>query len=146
MNFNRQFRDTSFRSRMVVKVPVLFALLPLIAAAFAACFDTPEAMRAPAFFLGAAQQQAEEHVQTKSEPDLFFSGNVLEMSPEHVVVSRTILGKPPEKRRFIVNASTKVEGRMKPKSRVTVRFAPSDDGDVALSVLVREEKAEKKKL
>lgn len=79
-----------------------------------------------------------EKVQANSVSDSFFSGSVVEFAADHVLVSRTILGKPAETRTFKINADTKTEGKLKQKSRVTVRYAPSEEGDVALSILVRD--------
>lgn len=73
----------------------------------------------------------------------FFSGNVVEMAPDHVVISRTTLGKPAVKRTFAINGDTKVEGHLKNKSRVTVRYQTGENGDVALAILVREGKNNK---
>lgn len=88
-----------------------------------------------------------QEIQAKADVDAFFSGVVVEIANDRVTVSRTILGKPPERRAFAVTGSTKVEGKMKQKSRVTVRYTASDEGDVALSILVRDgpERPEKKK-
>jgi hypothetical protein len=69
---------------------------------------------------------------------------VAEIAQDKVVVSRAILGTPPEKRTFLINSDTKVDGKLRPKIRVTVRYLPSDDGNVALTILVRD-KPEKKK-
>jgi hypothetical protein len=68
----------------------------------------------------------------------FFSGTVTALGEGKVSVSRTILGKSPETRTFILNEKTKIEGQLKMKSRVTVRFAPSDEGDMAVSIVVRD--------
>ncbi len=76
--------------------------------------------------------------------DGFYSGNIVELTDERMVVLRQILGKP-EKHSFMLNGETKVEGKMKVKSRVTVRYVPSDSGDLAVSVLVRDNGAGKKK-
>jgi hypothetical protein len=83
--------------------------------------------------------------QGKAQTDGFFSGNVLEITAEQVIVSRTILGKPAEQRTFKILATTKIEGKMKQKSRVTVRYAPGDEGNVALSIIVRAEKPDNTK-
>ena len=74
----------------------------------------------------------------------FFSGVVTDLTAEKVTVSRTILGKEPEKRTFAIHPDTKIEGKLKNKSRVTVRFAPAEDGEIAVSIVVRD-KADKKK-
>jgi hypothetical protein len=81
-------------------------------------------------------------VQTQEDADQasFFSGVVAEITAEKVTVSRVILGKDPEKRTFTINTDTKIEGKLKNKSRVTVRFA----GEAAVSIVVRD-KADKKK-
>jgi hypothetical protein len=76
--------------------------------------------------------------QASNEADAFFSGTVVDNSPERVTVSRSIQGKSPERRSFIINSDTTIEGKLKNNSRVTVRFAPSESGDVALSIIVRE--------
>ncbi len=74
----------------------------------------------------------------KTDAESFFSGNVVEVAPDYVVVSRTILGKASEQRTFKITEATKVEGKIKQKSRVTVRYEPADEGAVAVSILVRE--------
>ena len=76
--------------------------------------------------------------QTHNDADAFFSGTVVSNSPDSVTVTRTIQGKNPERRTFIINAGTTIEGHLKQNSRVTVRFAASEEGDVALSIIVRE--------
>ena len=80
------------------------------------------------------------HTQEDADQAAFFSGVVAEMTAEKVTVSRVILGKDPEKRTFVINGETKIEGKLKNKSRVTVRFA----GETAVSIVVRD-KADKKK-
>jgi hypothetical protein len=77
-------------------------------------------------------------VQAAEEKEEFFSGTAVEVTQERLTVSRTILGKPPESRTFIITPSTKIEGKLKENTRVTVRFAAGEGGDVALSILVRE--------
>jgi len=75
----------------------------------------------------------------KSEPkyDDTFSGPIIELSAEKITVSRSILGKPAEKRTFWVKPDTRIEGKLKVKVRVTVGFVTSDDGDVARLIVVR---------
>lgn len=76
--------------------------------------------------------------QSRAEADFFFSGVVVDNSSDRVTVSRTIQGKNPELRTFIINSGTTIEGHLKHNSRVTVRFAAADGGDVALSIIVRD--------
>ncbi|MBS1876319.1 MAG: hypothetical protein JSU00_24100 [Acidobacteria bacterium] len=104
-------------------------LLALLTAPVAVCVQDP------------AAPPSADSPQTAPENDGFFSGNVVELTSDRVSVTRTILNKRPEKRSFRINAGTKVEGKLKVKSRVTVRYAPEDDGDVALSILVRPDRS-----
>jgi len=70
------------------------------------------------------------------QTDTFFAGTVLETTTAKVVVSRVVLGKT-EKREFRVTSGTKVEGRLRAKVRVTVRYITDDDGDTATLIIVR---------
>jgi len=74
----------------------------------------------------------------------FVSGIITELPPGRIVVNRALLGKPPENRTFLVNGETKVEGKLKPKARVTVGFKTTDDGDVAVRIIVRTAQSPKK--
>jgi hypothetical protein len=67
----------------------------------------------------------------------FFSGIVQQLPEGRLTVSRAVLGKPAENRSFLIKADTKVEGKLKVKARVTVGFKSSDDGDVAVRIIVR---------
>lgn len=66
----------------------------------------------------------------------FFSGTVADFSASRVTVSRNHLGKN-ESRTFAITQETKVEGRIRSNARVTVRFRSSDEGDVAVHIIVR---------
>ena len=66
-----------------------------------------------------------------------FSGSVVEVSTDKLTVTRTLAGKPAEKRTFLMTAETKVEGRLRPKARVTVGYTSNDRGDVAVRIIVR---------
>jgi hypothetical protein len=80
-----------------------------------------------------------------SEPNYeFVSGTVTELSDSHIVVNRALLGKPPENRTFQINAETKVEGKLKAKARVTVGFKTTEEGDVAVRIIVRNAQGSKK--
>ena len=68
--------------------------------------------------------------------DAFFAGTVVESSEERITVTRTVLGKP-EIRSFVMTPETKVEGRLRAKVRVTVRYVSDDDGDTATMIIVR---------
>jgi hypothetical protein len=75
----------------------------------------------------------------KVEPEFqnTFSGPIVELTAEKITVSRSILGKPAEKRTFWIKAETKIEGKLKVKTKVTVGFVATDDGDVARLIVVR---------
>ena len=77
---------------------------------------------------------------SKSEPtyDEAFSGPIVEVSATKITVSRSILGKPAEKRTFSIKPDTRVEGKLRVRAKVTVGFVTTDDGeDVARLVVVR---------
>jgi hypothetical protein len=67
----------------------------------------------------------------------FFAGNVTELSDTKVTVARTALGRNTVTKSFIVNAETKIDGNLRLKAKVTVRYTSSDDGDVAVEIIVR---------
>lgn len=68
----------------------------------------------------------------------FFAGQVVEADTEHVKVSRTLFGRAPETRVFVVDGKTKTpKGGIKPKTRVTVRYEHLPEHDLALEILVR---------
>jgi hypothetical protein len=67
----------------------------------------------------------------------FFAGTVTELDDQHVTVSRTLIGHPPETRTFLVRSNTKMnKGALKVKARVTVRYQHEVDGDVALEIRI----------
>lgn len=74
------------------------------------------------------------HVSTKPQ---FFAGTVTDLTIQHITVSRTPLGRPPEKRTFVINQKTKMnKAALKVRSRVTVRYQHTDETDVALEILL----------
>ncbi len=78
------------------------------------------------------------------DPANFFSGIVTALeSGQKITVVRTILGKEPEKRAFAIDENTKIDGQLKVKSKVTVRFAAGASGDTAVSIVVRPNTAPK---
>jgi hypothetical protein len=80
-------------------------------------------------------QQDAPSVQAK-QPDTFFAGSVTELTPLKVSVSRKVSGKT-ENRSFRITPDTKVEGKLKTKVRVTVRYAIDEEGDTAVLIVVR---------
>ncbi len=67
----------------------------------------------------------------QKKPDNY-SGTVAEFSPDKVVVAKT-----KESRTFKITLETKIEGKLKAKARVTVRYVAADDGYTALRIIVR---------
>lgn len=87
--------------------------------------------------LGAVPVQAQQE-QPQTAPNYeFVSGTITDLPPNGIVVNRALLGKPPENRTFIINSETKVEGKLKAHARVTVGFKSTDEGDVAVRIIVR---------
>jgi hypothetical protein len=75
----------------------------------------------------------------KAEPKYSdtFSGPIVELTAAKITVSRSILGKPAEKRTFWIKSDTRVEGKLRVKAKVTIGFVTTDDGDVARLIVVR---------
>jgi hypothetical protein len=89
------------------------------------------------FAMGDRPVQAQEQ-SPAAEPDYeFVSGTITELPAGAIVVNRALLGKPPENRTFIVNSETKIEGKLRTHARVTVGFKTTDEGDVAVRIIVR---------
>jgi hypothetical protein len=62
----------------------------------------------------------------------------MEVDSDHVKVTRTSVGRPPETHIFAIDAKTKTpKGGIKAKSRVTVRYEHWPDRDLALEIQVR---------
>jgi hypothetical protein len=85
---------------------------------------------------------------SQNEPkyDQTFSGPIVEVTATRITVSRSILGKPAEKRTFSIKSDTRIEGKLRVRVKVTVGYVTGDDGDVARLVVVRtsQKSAEKK--
>jgi hypothetical protein len=67
----------------------------------------------------------------------FVSGTITDLPPGKIVVNRAVSGKPPEDRTFLITADTKVEGKLRTKARVTVGFKTTEEGEVAMRIIVR---------
>jgi hypothetical protein len=71
----------------------------------------------------------------------FFAGIVTALDDQHITVSRSLVGRAPESRTFIINADTTLNRTaLKVKSRVTVRYLRKPEGDVALEIQIRHSK------
>jgi len=87
--------------------------------------------------IGSAAAAQQDSPPPPKRPEAFFAGSVTESTAEKIVVSRVVSGKA-EKRTFRITPDTKVEGKMRTRVRVTVRYTPDeDDGDVATLIVVR---------
>lgn len=84
---------------------------------------------------------AQESSSAKKE-DTFFAGTVAAWDAQKIVVARSVAAKR-EQRTFRMTPETKVEGKLKAKVRVTVRYTSDDDGDVATLIVVRPSKPNK---
>jgi hypothetical protein len=82
----------------------------------------------------------------KSEPkyDQTFAGPIVELTSTKITVSRSILGKPAQKRTFWIKPDTRIEGKLRMRAKVTVGFVTTDQGDVARLVVVRTSQKAKK--
>lgn len=77
---------------------------------------------------------------TESQHQDAFSGPIIELTDDKITVTRAILGKPAEKRTFLIKPDTKIEGKLKLRLKVTVGFITTDEGDVARLIVVRPQK------
>jgi hypothetical protein len=75
----------------------------------------------------------------RSEPkyDQTFAGPIIELTAAKITVSRSILGRPAEKRTFWIKSDTRIEGKLRMRAKVTVGFVTTDEGDIARLVVVR---------
>jgi hypothetical protein len=83
------------------------------------------------------------YAQSGKKVDTFFAGTVTELTDRTVVISRTIQKKI-DKRSFQLTPDTKIEGRLRPRVRVTVRYISGDDGYIATLIVVRPPQPAKK--
>jgi hypothetical protein len=67
----------------------------------------------------------------------FFSGVVTTLAEDRITVFKTVLGKSSETRTFLITPETRVEGKLRVKARVTVRYTKEEEGDRALHIIVR---------
>lgn len=67
-----------------------------------------------------------------------FSGTVTQLTDQSLTVVRRLAGQQPVTREFARDDKTTVEGKLRVKSRVTVRYKALDDsGFVAVHIIVR---------
>ena len=54
-----------------------------------------------------------------------------------MTVLKAVRGKTPETLTFLISKDTRVEGKLRMKARVTVRYADDEDGHRAVHIIVR---------
>lgn len=87
----------------------------------------------------ASPLDAQEAAPKKTAPsEQIFSGTVTKLTDESITVVRTVLGHPAVTRDFARDAQTRVEGTLRERARVTVRYKPGEDGGyLAVDIIVR---------
>lgn len=88
----------------------------------------------PAAWVPVRGQDAAPTQQPRSE---FFSGVITEFSSDQITVFRAVPRKSSETRTFAITKETRVEGKLRLKVRVTVRYVHDEDSDRALHIIVR---------
>src|SRR5579862_8882423 len=89
-------------------------------------------------------QAAQQESSDSKKADAFFAGIVMVYNPEQITISRAVLGKT-EKRSFRLTSETRVEGKLRMRVRVTVRyFTDDEEGDTATLIVVRAPQTKKK--
>ncbi|MGH9593541.1 MAG: hypothetical protein ACRD5L_10650 [Bryobacteraceae bacterium] len=73
----------------------------------------------------------------------YFAGTVIETAKDHLKISAVRQGKS-EERQFRMTPQTKVEGRLRVRVRVTVRYVSAPEGDTATLVIIRTDPVKKK--
>ena len=74
----------------------------------------------------------------KPATDTFFSGSVVALSDTQVTVRRRALISNATTQTFLIDSETKIEGKLRVRANVTVRYVTDDEGHAkALSITVR---------
>jgi len=87
-----------------------------------------------------AAQESQKETAAAEKGDTFFAGTVSAWDSQKIVVSRSVAAKQ-EQKTFRMTPETKVEGKLRTKVRVTVRYITSEDGDLATLIVVRQSKS-----
>lgn len=123
MNFNPKFTPPSFlflnlRNVRLVSCGVLSLFLAIAGSQSLRSQDDPPTATAP-------------------QPDQYFAGVVTALEDDSITLTRTVLGKATV-RVFAITPGTVLQGaKPKLKAKVTVKWVPGEDGDVALKIIVR---------
>ena len=81
--------------------------------------------------------RAQDDKQNEQPQSEFFSGVVTELAADKITVLKAVLGKNSDTRTFLITQETHVEGKLRVKARVTVRYAHAEDSNRALRIIVR---------
>jgi hypothetical protein len=128
MNFNPKFSPASFRFSKLGDVRLL------------AC----GALSVFLILLACGALWSQDGAAAPPPQDQFFTGNVTALNATSLTVTRTVLGKQSAVRTFTITPETHIEGKPKLKSKVTVRYISTADGDRAVRIIVRGAPAGKK--
>jgi carbamate kinase len=76
--------------------------------------------------------------QEEAPAPTFFAGTVVSSTPVKITVTRRGLGTISTTKTFAIDASTKIEGTLKPKVHATVQFVKDESGsERAVRIVVR---------
>ena len=81
--------------------------------------------------------RAQDNAPSEQPRSEFFSGVVTTLAEDKITVFKTVLGKSSETRTFLITPETRVEGKLRVKVRVTVRYTHEEQGDRAVHIIVR---------
>ena len=81
--------------------------------------------------------RAQDNAPSEQPRSEFFSGVVTTLAEDRITVFKTVLGKSSETRTFLITPETRVEGKLRMKVRVTVRYTREEQGERALHIIVR---------
>ncbi len=81
--------------------------------------------------------QAAAPQQEAARKTAIFSGIVTSVSDTSITVSRKGLGPDSVTNTFAIDGNTRIEGRLRPRAKVTVEYAATDDGMLAVRIIVR---------
>lgn len=84
-----------------------------------------------------AQDEHPQEQKAARAQETFFSGNVVSFDADKVTVTRRTLTLSWVTKTFLLSSDTKIEGTLKPKARVTVKFEKTEDGERAVHIIVR---------
>jgi hypothetical protein len=87
---------------------------------------------------GVAQDTSAPPVKKSLPANDIFSGTVSELTADSITVVRKVPARDAGASKFLLDAQTKVEGKLRVKARVTVRYQADDEGQLhALHIIVR---------